>query len=110
MSLGLQLQEYDVKWQKYESFVIKSTLGKYIDPNDMKKGQFSSFRFLSTLSVLAEKQENIKRLIENQSYNSANGMYFVRLFINSVWRYYTVDTFIPFLTDQPAEVISYNDM
>lgn len=37
-------------------------------------------------------------------------MYFVRLFINSVWRYYTVDTFIPFLTDQPAEVISYNDM
>lgn len=36
-------------------------------------------------------------------------MYFVRLFINSVWRYYVVDSYIPFLEDQPAGAISYND-
>ena len=33
----------------------QATLGKYIDPNDIKKGQFSSYKFLGTLGVLAER-------------------------------------------------------
>ncbi len=71
------------------------TLGKYIDPNDIKKGKLSSNKFISTLSVLAEREHNVKCLIEDQTFVKHKGAYFVRLFINSVWRYYAVDTYLP---------------
>jgi hypothetical protein len=57
--------------------------GKYVDPNDIQPGLLSSAQFLSTLSCLAEREENIKRLIENQKTNP-NGFYYVRLNINGV--------------------------
>jgi hypothetical protein len=38
---------------------------------------------------------NIKRLIEDQKVN-ANGFYLIRLNINGVWRYVSVDNKLPF--------------
>jgi hypothetical protein len=69
--------------------------GKYVDPNDIKPGQLSSPQFLSALSSLSEFETNIKKLIEDQKFNS-NGFYLVRLFVNSVWRYVSVDSLLPF--------------
>lgn len=49
---------------------------------------------------------NTKRLIEEQQVNS-NGFYLIRLFINSVWRYITVDSKLPFVDGENAGVVSY---
>lgn len=50
----------------------------------------------------------MKRLIENQSFNS-NGFYYVRLNINGVWRYISVDHNLPELNGVPLGVRSFND-
>jgi len=68
----------------------------------------SSPQFLSTLSVLAEREENIKRLIENQKVNS-NGFYYVRLNINGVWRYIAVDDSLPEQDGKALGARSFND-
>ena len=68
----------------------------------------SSPQFLSTLSCLAEREENIKRLIENQKVNS-NGFYYIRLNINGVWRYYAVDENLPELDGVAVGARSFND-
>lgn len=82
--------------------------GKYVDPNDIQPGLLSSAQFLSTLSCLAEREENIKRLIENQKTNP-NGFYYVRLNINGVWRYIAVDDNLPELNGKPVGARSFND-
>lgn len=82
--------------------------GKYVDPNDIQPGSMSSPQFLSTLSCLAEREENIKRIIENQKTNS-NGFYYVRLNINGVWRYIAVDDNLPERNGKPVGARSFND-
>jgi len=46
------------------------------------------------LASLAERENNIKRLVEEQVYTET-GFYYVRLNINGVWRYIAVDHSIP---------------
>lgn len=69
-------------------------LGKYIDPNDIERGLFSSDFLVSCLASLAEKENNIKRLIEEQALTET-GFYYVRINVNGVWRYIAVDHSIP---------------
>lgn len=68
----------------------------------------SSPNFMSILSCLAEKEENIKKLIENQTMNK-NGFYYVRLNIASVWRYIIVDDHLPELEDEAVGARSFAD-
>ena len=68
----------------------------------------SSPQFISTLSCLAEREENIKRLIENQKVND-NGCYFVRINVNGVWRYVPVDDSLPEMDGVALGARSYND-
>ena len=82
--------------------------GKYIDPNDIQAGRFSSPQFLSTLSCLAEKESNIKKIIEDQKFN-IDGFYFIRIFLNSVWRYVMIDDNVPLLKGLPACATSFLD-
>jgi hypothetical protein len=53
-SLGFTLKNTPSEWKRHNEFVKTSIFGKYIDPNDINPGKFSSGQFLSTLSVLAE--------------------------------------------------------
>ena len=82
--------------------------GKYIDPNDISPGSMSSPQFLSTLSCLAERENHIKRLIEDQKINR-NGFYYVRLNINGVWRYVVVDDSLPESDDIAIGARSFGD-
>ena len=79
-----------------------------MDPNDIQLGEKSSANFMSILSCLAEREENVKRLIGNQEEN-VDGFYWVRLFINSAWRYYSVDDYLPELDGQLIGASSYPD-
>ena len=47
-------------------------------------------------------------MIENQIINE-DGFYYVRIFLNAVWRYVVVDDSIPILGGQPACATSYLD-
>lgn len=107
-SLGAAFRNEPSNWKKHEEFVKKSVFGRYVDPNDINPGKFSSPQFLSTLSALAEMEGNIKRLIEDQKANS-NGFYLVRLNINGVWRYLTVDDKLPFADGEALGAQSFND-
>jgi hypothetical protein len=60
------------------------------------------------LSCLAERERNIKRIIESQQYN-ANGFYYVRLNVNGVWRYIAVDDFLPMVDEENGGVLSFKD-
>jgi hypothetical protein len=51
---------------------------------------------------------NTKRIIEDQRINT-NGFYLIRLFINSVWRYIAVDSYLPFIEGTNAGVVSNPD-
>jgi len=51
---------------------------------------------------------NIKRLIEDQKAN-ANGFYLIRLNINGVWRYISVDNKLPFAEGEALGAQSFND-
>lgn len=64
----------------------------------MEKGLFPSDFLASCISSLAEREQNIKRLIEEQSYTET-GFYYVRINVNGVWRYVIVDQYIPVHTD-----------
>ena len=97
-----------VVFKKGNQIYRNPVFGKYIDPNDIQPGTFSSPQFLSTLSCLAEREENIKRLIESQKINE-NGFYYVRLNINGVWRYISVDESLPEIDEIPLGARSYND-
>lgn len=69
------------------------------------------------MAVLAEREDNIKRLIEQQIVNTF-GFYYVRLFVNATWRYYSLDPYILVNTNNlipnhhhhNAMAMSYNDM
>lgn len=96
ISVGRDFKNKNVEWRRAEEFTNRPVFGKYVEPNDIEVGQLSSPSFLSVVSCLAERERNIKRLIENQEYNS-NGFYYIRLNINSVWRYFAVDDLLPTL-------------
>jgi hypothetical protein len=49
---------------------------------------------VSCLASLAERENNIKRLIEEQALNET-GFYYVRINLNGVWRYIVIDHNIP---------------
>ena len=68
----------------------------------------SSPQFLSTLSCLAEREIHIKKLIEDQKFNS-NGFYYVRLNINGVWRYIVVDDALPEADEIAIGARSFSD-
>ena len=69
VSIGHEHRAELVLFKKGNEIYRNVGFGKYIDPNDIQPGTFSSPQFLSTLSCLAEREENIKRLIENQKHN-----------------------------------------
>lgn len=52
-ALGPALRGMVNSWSRASQIAKKPVLGKYIDPNDIKAGRFSSPEFLSTLSCLA---------------------------------------------------------
>lgn len=107
-SLGYSLKSTGTEWKRHKETVKTSIFGKYIDPNDISIGKLSSAQFLSTLSVLAENEDNIKRLIEDQKVNK-NGFYYVRLNINGVWRYISVDDYLPYSNGEALGAQSFND-
>jgi hypothetical protein len=107
-SLGYSLKSTPTEWKRHNELVKSSILGKYIDPNDISPGKLSSQQFLSTLSVLAENEANIKRLIEDQKANS-HGFYYVRLNINGVWRYVSVDNKLPYANGEALGAQSFPD-
>ena len=63
---------------------------------------------MSILSCLAERERNIKRLIGNQVWNK-DGFYWVRLFINSAWRYYAVDDYLAEMKGELVGASSFDD-
>lgn len=108
VSIGHEYRSELVIFKKGGEVYKNAVFGKYIDPNDIQPGTLSSPQFLSTLSCLAEREENIKRLIENQKANE-NGSYYVRINVNGVWRYISVDDNLPELDDIPMGARSYDD-
>jgi hypothetical protein len=97
-----------VQWRRAQEFCNRPVFGKYVEPNDFQVGTLSCPSFLSVLSCLAERERNIKRLIESQQFNQ-NGFYYVRLNINGVWRYISVDDFLPIINGQNAGTQSFRD-
>jgi len=53
-SLGEQHKSTASTWKKPSEFAKSVGFGKYVDPNDLRPGSFSSPHFLSTLSGLSE--------------------------------------------------------
>lgn len=108
VSIGHEHRADFVVFKKPSEIFKSAVFGKYIDPNDIQPGSMSSPQFISTLSCLAEREENIKRLIENQKVNE-NGCYYVRINVNGVWRYVAVDDSLPSLDGVALGARSYND-
>ena len=81
-------------WQLASATFKGPCFGKYIDPNDVERGAFHSEFLISCLSSLAEREQNIKKLIEEQELSKTN-FYYVRLNENGVWRYIIVDDQVP---------------
>ena len=108
ISVGFEYRTDLMVFKKPREVLKNAVFGKYIDPNDIQPGTMSSPQFLSTLSCLAEREENIKRLIENQKTNE-NGCYYVRINVNGVWRYIPVDDNLPELDGTALGARSYND-
>ena len=101
-----QQKTYEFTWDRHHGRNIN--FGKYIDPNDIRPGTISSPEFLSILACLAEKEQNVKRIIEDQKV-SQDGFYMVRVNIGGVWRYIFVDDYIPMQGPEPAGACSYPD-
>jgi hypothetical protein len=85
-------------WKKPREIFRAPAVGKYIDPNDIERGLFQSDFLVSCLASLAEKENNIKRLIEEQTLTET-GFYYVRINVNGVWRYIVIDHNIPVSKD-----------
>lgn len=81
-------------WKAPREVFRSPILGKFVDPNDIERGLFTSDFLISCLASLAERETNIKRLIEEQTLTET-GFYYVRLNINGVWRFIVVDHNIP---------------
>jgi calpain-15 len=108
LSVARGYKNEQVQWKRAGDFCNRATFGKYVEPNDFQVGTLSCPSFLSVLSCLAERERNIKRLIENQQLNP-NGFYLVRLNINGVWRYISVDDFLPTINDENVGTQSFRD-
>lgn len=85
-------------WKAPRDVFRAPILGKYVDPNDIERGLFASDTLMSCLASLAGQENNIKRLIEEQTVTE-NGFYYVRINVNGVWRYIAVDHNIPVHND-----------
>ena len=107
-AMGREYKGLITEWKRIADVSHNICMGKYIDPNDIVAGRYSSPEFLSTLCCLSENERNIKRIIEDQSVNS-DGFYFVRVNQNAVWRYICVDDYIPIQGKVPALACSHLD-
>ena len=72
-----------------------------IEPSDIKQGCLGDCYFLSSLSVLAEKPDRIRRLFVTEEVNEY-GIYAVRICKNGEWRQVVVDDFFPCAGITPA--------
>ena len=72
-----------------------------VEPSDIKQGELGDCYFLSTLSVLAEKQSRIKRLFLTDRQNKY-GIYGVRICKNGEWRDVVIDDYIPCHYGEPV--------
>lgn len=67
------------KWKRISDLLNKPALfdGK-IEPKDVVQGSLDDCYFLSALAALAEREENIRAVFKDQTYNP-NGIYKVTL-------------------------------
>ena len=82
-----------------------------IDPDAIKQGNLGDCYFLSVLSVLANYQHRLKKLIISQKIEES-GCYCIALNINGIWELVLIDDFIPCWSDTeegPCFATSFRD-
>lgn len=99
------LQTKKRKWKRIAE-IFKNTnlkLQYSIDVCDFKKGDLNNYYLLSSLSIVSEKPSIIQNIFEDQTLNNQSGCYFVKLCQNGVWRYITIDDYLPINDDKQNE-------
>lgn len=89
-------QTEDFKFERvrqiYEKYAVR--LYHHCDPATLIPGSYTSANLYCALVVLADQPNRIANLLENQEL-SPEGLYYVRLCKDGVWRYVLVDDFLP---------------
>jgi len=101
-SIALKWQKYkeenkdadELVWRKPTDFLYnEGTLKVFegdIEPNDIKQGGLGDCYYLSSLSVLAEHKNLVRRIFYTKEYQP-DGLYGIWLCVNGVWKLISLD-------------------
>lgn len=92
----------DITFERIEN-AYSAELVTVADPRDINVGENRNYNFASALAALTDNPLVISRLVEDQKINK-DGFYYVRLYIDGVWRYEVVDDFLAFQSEKHLHI------